>query len=84
MSYVGKGTEDSEISACANRYAVDDKVEMCGFMPREDVVKKLDESDVFVMISKNETFGLVYLEAMARECTITVQVLTYLSEIIRI
>lgn len=68
LSYVGKGTEGSEISACANRFAADDKVEMCGFMPREDVVKKLDESDVFVMISKNETFGLVYLEAMARGC----------------
>ena len=68
MSYVGKGTEDSNIRACAERYSVSDKVEMCGFMPREDVVRKLDESDVFVMISKNETFGLVYLEAMARGC----------------
>ena len=28
----------------------------------------MDRSDVFIMISKAETFGLVYLEAMARGC----------------
>ena len=26
------------------------------------------QSDIFIMISKNETFGLVYLEAMATGC----------------
>lgn len=68
MSYVGKGTEIPALRKSLDRYAVNDKVELCGFLPREDVVKRLDESDVFVMISKNETFGLVYLEAMARGC----------------
>ena len=28
----------------------------------------LKQHDVFIMISKNETFGLVYLEAMAVGC----------------
>ena len=34
-------------------------------IPREDIIRYLRESDVFVMISKAEIFGLVYLEAMA-------------------
>lgn len=68
MVYVGRGDEESSIRNTAERIGVLDKVELCGFMPREDVVKKMDESQVFVMMSKNETFGLVYLEAMARGC----------------
>lgn len=37
-------------------------------MLRNQVVELLDSSDVFVMISKNEVFGLVYFEAMAFRC----------------
>ena len=31
-------------------------------------MKNVDKSQVFVMISQGEAFGLVYLEAMARGC----------------
>ena len=31
-------------------------------------MKKLKESNIFVMISNDEVFGLVYLEAMAASC----------------
>ena len=68
MRYIGRGNEEVEIRNQITKYQVEKKVEICGYMPREDVVKNLDQSDVFVMISKNETFGLVYLEAMARGC----------------
>lgn len=36
-----------------------------GRIAREEIIKYLKESDVFVMISEGEIFGLVYLEAMA-------------------
>ena len=39
-----------------------------GNIPRKQVIKLLDESDCMLMISYGETFGLVYLEAMARGC----------------
>lgn len=68
MTYVGRGDENTAIKENIQKYGFEDKVELAGFMPREDVVKRLDDSQVFVMISKNETFGLVYLEAMARGC----------------
>ena len=41
---------------------------MTGRIPRESVIDYLKEADVFVMISKDELFGLVYLEAMALGC----------------
>ena len=52
----------------ANNLRVSDKVHLLGRQERDEVVRQMDESDVFVMISRNEAFGLVYLEAMARGC----------------
>lgn len=46
------------------------EVELLGRKERKDIVAYLDKADVFVMISKNEVFGLVYLEAMARGCIV--------------
>lgn len=68
MTYVGRGDEDAAIKDIIKKCGYTSNVELAGFMPREEVVKRLDDSQVFVMISKNETFGLVYLEAMARGC----------------
>ena len=39
-----------------------------GQIPRTAIIEHLDKSDCFIMISKAEVFGLVYLEAMARGC----------------
>lgn len=45
-----------------------DKVKFTGKIPREDILRLYDESDCFILISKDEVFGLVYLEAMSRGC----------------
>lgn len=66
--YIGEGNEKASIERIVQDYNVVDKVHLHGRIQREQVVEILDESDVFVMISKNEAFGLVYLEAMARGC----------------
>lgn len=39
-----------------------------GQIPHEKVLEKMRESDIFILPSKNETFGMVYLEAMASGC----------------
>lgn len=39
-----------------------------GQIPHDEVLKKMQESDIFILPSKNETFGMVYLEAMASGC----------------
>ena len=68
MRYIGRGNEETEIRNQIAKYQAEKEVEICGYMPREEVVNNLDQSDVFVMMSRSETFGLVYLEAMARGC----------------
>ncbi len=39
-----------------------------GQLPHDKVLEKMRESDIFILPSENETFGMVYLEAMASGC----------------
>lgn len=68
MSYIGKGSESDAINKYSNNLGLDDNVKMYNYLPRDKVIDYLKHTDVFVMISKNEAFGLVYLEAMAQGC----------------
>lgn len=66
LSYIGKGSEATIVKKYAQRFCVQDRVHLLGYIPRDEVVNQLQTNDVFVMISRNEAFGLVYLEAMAQ------------------
>lgn len=68
ISFVGKGMEDMAIISVVNSFHISDNVTLKGEIPRAEVINLLNDSDCFIMISKNEVFGLVYLEAMARGC----------------
>jgi glycosyltransferase involved in cell wall biosynthesis len=68
ITYIGDGKESNNVKRYAKQFGVEKKVHLLGRIPREKVVGLLDDHDVFVMISRSETFGLVYLEAMARGC----------------
>lgn len=43
---------------------------LLGRIDRDELQKRMHESQVFVLISKHETFGLVYLEAMLQGCIV--------------
>lgn len=47
------------------RYGVEQTVEFVGQLSREQVVEQMQACDVFVLPSRYETFGVVYIEAMA-------------------
>lgn len=70
ITFVGDGDDKKQIIYMAKEYGCADKIHFTGRIPREDIFRYLDKSDVFIMISKIETFGLVYLEAMARGCIV--------------
>lgn len=70
ITYVGEGREEKSIRDTANELGIIYNIRFAGRLPRKDVTRELDAADVFIMISKNETFGLVYLEAMARGCIV--------------
>ena len=68
LTYVGTGYQLPSIRRVARRAGILDKLRFTGWIRRDEVVQALDENQVFVMISSRETFGMVYLEAMARGC----------------
>lgn len=45
-------------------------IHLLGRIDRDELQKRMHESQVFVLISKHETFGLVYLEAMLQGCIV--------------
>ena len=47
---------------------IDKNVVFTGRLPHDEVLAKMRESDIFVLPSVGETFGMVYLEAMASGC----------------
>ena len=58
---VGDGPELNYLRTIADK-----NVLFTGRLDRKAIIERLDESDVFVLPSDNETFGLVYVEAMSR------------------
>lgn len=65
---IGDGPEAPHLQRLIEERNIDDQVTLTGKLPREEVLEKLMSADLFVLISKHETFGLVYLEAMLQGC----------------
>ena len=70
LTYVGSGREENKIQKFIKRKGLTANVFFTGRLERDEILKFLDASDIFIMISEDETFGLVYLEAMARGCIV--------------
>lgn len=67
---VGEGAEKENLKSLSSSLNVERSVNFLGFRQRDEIIKIMDETEVFIMISDNETFGLVYIEAMSRGCIV--------------
>lgn len=70
LKIVGEGTMRGALDAKIASIGAQDKVKLLGRLSRPEVMNVLDQSDVFILISRQEIFGLVYIEAMARGCIV--------------
>ncbi|MBO0991441.1 glycosyltransferase family 4 protein [Bacillus sp. SD088] len=68
LKIAGDGPEREKLVKLMNSVDSKDKIEFLGFLNREQVLDEMQKSDIFAMVSSPETFGLVYLEAMAKGC----------------
>lgn len=68
ITYIGEGAEKDAILEAVKDTGDYGEVTFTGRIDRTQVVNHYRDNDVFVMISDKETFGLVYLEAMAMGC----------------
>ena len=61
----GGGKAAQKVVDWTKEYHVTDSVEFLGTLNREQVVEQMQMCDCFVLPSRYETFGVVYIEAMA-------------------
>ena len=61
----GEGPEKKRLLKLISKYNLEGKVKINGYVNHDEVYKKLNENDVFILPSKNETFGVSYFEALS-------------------
>ena len=68
LTVVGGGPEEEYLKKIVADLKAEDKIAFTGRIPREDVLKKMGEAQIFTLISHGETYGMVYVEAMLQGC----------------
>lgn len=65
VTFIGDGCEKEIIENNALNKGIESNVFFTGRIGRNEIIEHLKKAEVFIMISRDEIFGLVYLEAMA-------------------
>lgn len=63
---LGEGSEHNKLQQLIEADNLQSKVFLLGQKKPEDVARLINSSDCFVLTSRGETFGIVYIEAMAK------------------
>ncbi len=62
---VGTGQDIHRVKSLVRELGLEDYVVFCGFVPNKQLVDYYNLCDLFIMPSKQEGFGIVFLEALA-------------------
>lgn len=65
LKIFGDGPEKQELLKQIAEYHLEERVILMGMQERQIIAETMQESDVFVLASRSETFGVSYIEAMA-------------------
>jgi len=65
LKIIGDGQMKQQLEDTVNRHMLKNKIESLGGLSRDKVAEQISSSDCFVLASDYETFGVVYIEAMA-------------------
>ncbi len=61
----GDGSVKFNLSTLIQSLNMDNQIKLLGALSREEVSKEMKRCDVFALASEHETFGVVYIEALA-------------------
>lgn len=61
----GDGSTRSFLEDIAKELKIDEKITFLGALSREEVAQEMKKCDAFALPSEHETFGVVYIEALA-------------------
>ena len=70
LVFVGDGPLRSELQLRLADLGIDDRVQLTGVITRDDVYRRLGESDLFLSTSRGEGLPIAALEAMACSCPV--------------
>ena len=70
LDIIGDGGENKHLTVIANSLNAKKNIKFRGQKKHDEVIRLMGHTEVFIMISKNETFGLVYIEAMSQGCIV--------------
>ena len=62
----GSGPEKVNLENLAKKLKIEDKITFLGELSRDEVNYNIKNSDAFILASRIETFGVVFIEAMAQ------------------
>ena len=62
---IGSGKESKNLKKLVKKLKIEKNVKFTGKLSRSEVFETMKKNDIFILLSNNETFGLVYLEAMS-------------------
>lgn len=65
LKIVGAGPEMNNLKSLVNQYDMSDRIILLNEVGRDKLKDIYPEGDAFVLASRTETFGVVYIEAMA-------------------
>lgn len=65
LNIIGGGKEHDNLQKLINEQGMEQNIHLCGRKNRTGVIEQLHHSDVYVMSSRSETFGVAAIEALA-------------------
>lgn len=65
LTIYGDGPEKRNLFTLTKKLQIENSVEFYGAYKKEEIAELYSKSDAFVLASRRETFGVVYIEAMA-------------------
>lgn len=65
LTIFGEGPERPKLEELIKENKMEERITLMGMQSRKDISEYLKESDCFVLASQAETFGVVYIEALA-------------------
>ncbi len=68
LTIVGIGEMEAQLRARIAELGLEERVTLTGGLPHEEVIARMAQSDLFVLPSWGEGYGIVYIEAMAAGC----------------
>lgn len=68
LTIVGIGEMEGPLRVRIGQLGLQSRVTLTGGLPHEEVLRRMAQSDLFVLPSWGEGYGIVYIEAMAAGC----------------